>query len=417
MNFERNIQSKLEKAIGRSPVVLLLGARQTGKTTVMRALAKDQKYHYISLDDIRIMAAAKEDPMGFIQRLPKPVIIDEIQRVPDLFLSIKHFIDTPGQRINGTFALTGSANPFFIPHVGDSLAGRIEILTLYPLSQGELNNSFEIFIDTIWQENNLPHIIFKPYSREELFKIILTGGYPTVQNKSWEDIDSWFENYLTTISQKDILDLSRLEDTTVIPLLLSAFCARSGQLLNITELGTKTKIPASSVSRYMNLLEALFIIYMLEAWNSNVSKRALKSPKAYLIDSGLLSYLQMETLEKVLKNPLTMGHILENFVVSELKKQLTWNQTRANLYHFRTTSQVEVDIVLERADGKIIGIEIKGNSQVSTHDTKGLEYLQKETGANWHRGIVLYTGDQEIPLKPTITALPISSLWSYIKQT
>lgn len=416
MKFERNIRSKLEKALGRNPVVLLLGARQTGKTTVMRSLAKTQKYNYISLDDIRILTEAKDDPMGFIQQIKKPIIIDEIQRVPELFLSIKHFVDAQDPRINGQFALTGSANPFFIPKVGDSLAGRIEILTLYPLSQGEINNVHELFVDTIWKNGQMPDVHFKPYSREELFKLVLTGGYPTVQNKSWEDINSWFDNYLTTITQKDILDLTRLENSSVIPKLLTAFSARSGQLLNLTELGTKTKIPATSVGRYMSLLEALFILYTLESWSSNVSKRALKSSKAYLVDSGLLSYLQMETLEKVLKSPLAMGHILENFVVSELKKQLTWNESRTELYHFRTTSQIEVDIVLERADGKIIGIEIKGNSQVNRQDAKGLEYLRQETGTNWHRGIVLYTGDQEIPLGPTITALPISSLWSYIKK-
>lgn len=416
MAFKRNIHFKLEQALSRNPVTLLLGARQTGKTTVMRSLGRTHNYHYVSLDDLRYLTEAKTDPMGFIQRIPKPVIIDEVQRAPDLFLSIKHFVDQQETRTNGLFALTGSANPFFIPEVGDSLAGRIEILTLYPLSQGEIENVHETFIDTVFENNQMPHIKFKPLSREELFNKILVGGYPLAQNKSWDDTYNWFDNYLNTLIQKDISDLTRLENSSVIPRLLRAFVARSGQLLNIAELGIKSKIPGTSVTRYIKLLEALFIIYQLESWHTTIARRALKSSKAYLVDSGLLGYLKSETLEKVLQDPQEMGHILENFIVSELKKQQTWCQDRVSLHHFRTASQIEVDVVLERADGKIVGIEIKSSSNVSRYDTKGLEYLKQESGSNWHQGIVLYTGDEIFSLGDTITALPINALWSYIKK-
>jgi len=416
MAFQRNIQFKLEQALSRNPVTLLLGARQTGKTTAMRALALSRNYNYVSLDDLRHLTEAKSDPMGFIQRIPKPVIIDEVQRAPDLFLSIKHFVDQPEQRINGLFVLTGSANPFFIPEVGDSLAGRIEVLTLYPLSQGEIENVHETFIDTVFKDGQMPSIKFKPLSREKLFNKILVGGYPLAQNKSWDDTYNWFDNYLNTLIQKDISDLTRLENSSVIPRLLRAFVARSGQLLNIAELGIKSKIPSTSVNRYIKLLETLFLIYQLDSWHTTIARRALKAPKAYLIDSGLLGYLKSETLEKVLQDPQEMGHVLENFIVSELKKQQTWCQDRVSLHHFRTASQIEVDVVLERSDGQIVGIEVKSNSHVDRHDIKGLECLRAETGSSWHRGIVLYTGNEIFPLSDTITALPINALWSYTKK-
>jgi predicted AAA+ superfamily ATPase len=413
MNYKRNIRFNLEKALKRSPVVLLTGARQTGKTTLMKELAQEKKYHYVSFDDMRYLLAAQNDPMGFIADIPKPVILDEIQRAPELFLAIKYDVDN--NRIPGRYALTGSANPLLIPRLGDSLAGRMEILTMYPLSQGELLNRFDHFIDSIFQEDSITGIPSITCTQQELFHKILTGGYPLIQHVSWEDKEAWFNNYISAILQKDILELSQIEDATAIPRLLSILAAHAGSLLNVSEISRQSGITTTTLNRYLILLKTVFMIYLQQPWHSNLIRRVIKSPKAYLVDTGLLSWLLAINNEKIAQIP-HKGHLLENFVFNELQKQATWNKTRVQLYHFRTPAGIEVDMVLERPDGKIIGIEVKSNQNITPKDLKGLLYLKEHVKDKWHRGIVLYTGNESIPLGHKITALPISTLWSFAQK-
>lgn len=404
--FKRNISNKLEKALKRSPAVLLTGARQTGKTTLVKQIAKDKNYNYITFDDLRFLSAAKNDPIGFISNLSKPVILDEVQRVPEIFLPIKQDIDE--NRNFGRYILTGSANPLLIPKIAESLAGRIEILELFPLSQGEIIGIKDNFIDTIFSNQNLNT---DNLSKTDLYNKILIGGYPTIQNIDEEDRHAWFNSYLTTILQKDVQELSKISAINEFPRLLNLLAIRAGNIINVAEVSRASGLSVTSLHRYITLLETLFLIYFQKPWSSNLSKRLVKSPKLDLIDTGLLSYLVNLNTKNVLENLNLMGNVLENFVLMELYKQATWNQTKVNIYYFRTNTGIEVDILLQDQSNNIIGIEVKSSETITSADFKGLSYLEETIGKKLLKGIVLYPGSQTIPFGKKFYALPISSLW------
>lgn len=406
--FKRNIKPLIEKAITRSPVVLITGARQTGKSTLVKEIGEGKNYKYLSFDNLQILQAAKTDPIAFISNLTKPVILDEVQRVPEIFLTIKEDVDN--NRINGRYILTGSANPLLIPNLGDSLTGRIEIIQSMTLSQGELLNITENFIDTIFS-NKLPPEP-KKLSKEEFYKKILTGGFPSMQNKSEEDQEFWMENYIGTIIQKDIKDLANIEDITRLPNLLRYLATMAGSLVNVSEISRKSQIPSTTLHRYLTLFQTLFILDIQTSWSPNLGMRFVKSPKLYLLDSGLLSYLLGINLERALSNPILMGPVIENFVVNELNKQATWNKTKVKVYHYRTPTGQEVDIVLEDRAGNVVGIEIKSTEMVRSSDFNGLKYLNERVGDKFIKGIVLYQGSEYVPFGKNLIALPINSLWS-----
>ncbi len=405
--FYRNIQQRLEKSLTIHPVVLLTGARQTGKTTLMKEVAQGKNYTYITFDDLGFLTTAQKDPQGFIQSIPKPVILDEIQRVPELFLSIKQYVDE--HDIPGQFALTGSANPLLIPRLGDSLAGRMEILKLFPLSQGELHNTFNDFISFAFSDALFPKT--SELQKSELLKSVIVGGYPRVQGLDEDGRTSWFNSYIEALLQRDVKDLSQLTSIGEFPRLLYILATRTGNLLNTADLSRSTGIPTTTLQRYLSLLEALFIVQLQPSWNSNLGNRFIKSPKTYLIDSGLLSFLLGINLQRLTDDGKLMGGILENFVVNELYKQATWSKMRVKLYHFRTTTGIEVDTVLENASGSLVGIEVKGSATINPSDFKGLQYLQEMTQQKFHRGIVLYLGSEIIPYGKGLFAIPLSSLW------
>lgn len=210
-----------------------------------------------------------------------------------------------------------------------------------------------------------------------------------------------------------MMDLAVIEHSKEVPMLLSLCAARAGSLVNMSELSRDLRMNSTTLSRYIALLETLFIVVMQQAWHTNLGKRLVKSPKTYLVDTGLLCWLSMMTIEKMMNNlNHGKGHVVENFVVNELMKQLTWNTTRTRLYHFRSAANQEVDIILERLDGKIIGIEVKSNQHVGLADIKGMLFLKESVPHLWYRGIVLYGGDVAFPLTEDIIALPISALWA-----
>ncbi len=409
MFIKRNITQKLEKSIGRSPVILLTGPRQTGKTTLIKHIATLKKYTYITFDDLRFLSAAKNNPIGFIEDIQKPIILDEIQRVPELFLPIKHDVDN--NRIPGRYILTGSANPLLIPRLGDSLAGRMEILQLFPLSQGELIGKHELFIDWIFDKDKTFNLHFEKLSKQALYQKIIQGGFPLVQATSDENREDWFNSYITTILERDVQDLAHITGLSELPHLLQLLAARSGTLLNSAELGRSAGIASSTLHRYVTLLEALFLVIFQPAWHANLSKRLLKSPKTYLIDTGLLAFLIDLRLEKITPDYRFIGNVVENFVFTELKKQLTWSPIRLKSFHFRTLAGIEVDIVLEDRGGNIVGIEVKNSDTVLAHDFKGLKYLQEEIGDSFIKGIILYNGSEIIPFGGNFYAMPMSTLW------
>ncbi len=407
--FKRAILKKLSKLITLTPVVLVNGARQTGKTTLVKQDIDSTKYTYITFDDAYSFALAKSNPQGFIESLSKPVILDEVQRVPELFIAIKKDVDE--HRMPGRYILTGSANPLLLPRLGDSLAGRMMLLDLYPLSQGELMQESERFID--WAFSQEAYVSRgKVDTKESLYTRIVAGGYPEIQSIAPEDRDLWFEAYITTILYRNVQDIAEVEKLTEFPQLLRLLATRVGNLLNVSEIAAASKIPVTTVKRYLALLETIFLIKFQQPWSSNLSSRLIKSPKVCLLDTGLLCFLLGITTERALKNPQLMGPILENFVLAELLKQATWNNHRVQFYHFRTTQGIEVDILLEDAQGNRVAIEVKNSSSIALSDFKGLAYLQELLGDTFIRGIILYTGNVPVAYNKQISALPVSALWN-----
>lgn len=408
--FKRNIKVAVEKALKRSPVVLLAGARQTGKTILTENLAQEKNYSYFTLDDIPTYLSAKNDPVSFIQDIPKPVVIDEIQRVPELFLSIKRDVDK--NRKAGNYLLTGSVNPLLMPTVADALTGRVETLSLFPLSQGEILGVKEVFIDLLFAGSNPLAPAKGASGTAEIYKKILVGGYPVLQSLDEADRKVWVNEYIKNIVQKDAQDIIKISEPRDLYVLLYSLAHRAAGLLNISDISRTLSLPQATLQRYTSLLEALFMIYFAYPWHIKSDKKFTKSKKSYLVDSGFLANLLKINSKEALKESNLVGNVLENFVVMELLKQLTWSTTKAELYHFRTSTGVEVDIVLEDELKNIVGIEVKSSSTVSYDDFKGLAYLQELTKNKFIKGIVLYTGESIIPFGKNLLAVPINSLWT-----
>lgn len=409
MYIYRNITEKLQKALDIYPVVLIGGARQVGKTTLVKNVLTEKGYRYYTLDDRSILLFAQRDPQGFIENMEGSVVIDEIQRVPELLLAIKYVSDQ--SPVPGRFVITGSANPMLLPSVADSLRGRISILDVYPLSQGEFRGIKDDFLAYAFNDTDLQSSLAKNISYDYKKDLVFRGGYPAsfLENES-SRID-WFKNYTDITLVKDLEDISKIQNVRDFQILISILIARVGNLLNVAEISRDGKMSASTVSRYINLLEALYLINMQSNWSNNLTTRILKSPKVYFNDTGLLTSL-LDISEEKLVGSHQWGAVLENFVYAELEKQLTWSSVDAKLYHFRTTSGTEVDIVAEKRDGSIVGIEVKAAASVSPSDIRGLNYLQEKVGSKFNKGILFYTGKQILKLSTDIYALPISALWT-----
>ncbi|OGB83034.1 hypothetical protein A3F66_01885 [candidate division TM6 bacterium RIFCSPHIGHO2_12_FULL_32_22] len=410
--FKRNIKEDLKKALNRAPVVLLNGARQVGKSTLALEFQKEGDFEYITFDDEMVYLSAKNDPQAFIKSIKKPVIIDEVQRVPEIFLPIK--IDVDNNRHAGRYLLTGSANPLLIPRLGDSLAGRMEILDLMPLSQGEIEGVKENFTDTVFEEKELTSAA-KGLTKKELYEKAIIGGYPSVQKISKEDRDAWMRSYLNLILQRDIKDLAQIEKLTELPNILKILAYQAANLLNVAEVSRDVKMVSQTVHRYIALLETIFLINLEHSWHTNLTLRITKAPKVYLVDSGLLTYLLGLDLNGALNDTLQMGKVIENFVVNELRKQITWSKVKPELYHFRSTSGQEVDIILQDRSGKLIAIEVKSGETVLPKDFNNLKYLQEKLGKKFIKGFVVYSGRQILPFGKDLATLPINLLWKNFK--
>ncbi len=410
--IRRHLTEQLLQALADTPAVLINGARQTGKSTLAQQpeLEKPGR-QYLTFDDPGVLTAAKQDPNGFIAGLSTPVTLDEVQHVPELFPAIKMAIDR--KREPGRFLLTGSANVLLLPKLSESLAGRMELLTLWPFSQGEINGVKEGFVDALfskqpaWTSGKT-----KSLQRDELFEKVLAGGYPlAIARNAGARRKAWFQSYLTTILQRDIRDLTNVADVTAVPRLLSVVAARAGGLLNFADLSRTLSLPQTTLKRYFALLEATFLVQLLRPWSSNLGQRVIQTPKVYLDDTGLLAHLLGLTVERLKIDGTLAGGVLENFVLMELRKQSAWSESQPEFYFWRTASGQEVDIVLEDSAGRLVGVEIKAGATLGGSDVKGLQAMASAAGKRWVRGVVLYTGSEVIPFAANLHGLPISHLW------
>lgn len=408
--FERYLGPRLLEALADRPVVLLHGARQVGKSTLAAAVAAGpHRARYVTLDDAAVLVAARADPTAFIRGFTRPVVLDEVQRVPELFLAIKAAVDH--DRRPGRFLLTGSANVLLLPRLSDSLAGRMEVLTLWSLSQGEIEGVREGFVDALFA-NSLPALGPESEPWPRLLSRVTRGGYPEALGKDVESRRAdWFGSYITTILQRDVREVSNIESLTAMPRLLTLLATRGASLLNSSEVARSIALPLTTVKRYLALLEVAFLIQTLPPWSANLGKRLVKAPKVLIADSGLMAYLLGITGERLAVNGTLGGPLLENFVAMELRKQIAWSRTQPSMFHFRSATGHEVDVVLEARGGRVVGIEVKATATLSDSDLKPLRLFAEAVGKRFHRGVVLYLGSEAVAFGPKLHAMPISALW------
>ncbi len=410
----RHVESCILEALSDTPVVLLHGARQVGKTTLVKAIM-DAGYHaeYATLDDVATLSAIHSDPIGFLSRYQNSVAIDEVQRSAELLLSIKAEVDR--RRKPGQFLLTGSANILMLPTLADSLAGRMEIITLWPLSQAEIEGVRINFVDIIFSKPSsiVPSTSYKKQTRENIIARILRGGYPeAVARQCPERREAWFRSYLTTILERDIRDLANIERLDEMPRLLALLVTRASGIVSYSDLASSLSIPLSTLKRYFALLEQIFLIRRLPAWASNRGIRLIKSPKVHVCDTGLGTSVAGIDADFLKDNPNALGHLLENFIVMEVIKQLGWSKTGASPFHFRTSAGQEVDLVLERRSGELVGIEIKASETVRSSDFNGLRTLKRIAGEKMKLGLVIHLGSNTTTFGEQLLALPVSALWT-----
>lgn len=408
--YERFTKECLLEALQDTPVVLIHGSRQCGKTTLAQSIGDLKGYHYITLDDDNQLQAAKYDPVGFIQGMPEKVIIDEIQRAPELFTSIKASVDK--NRRPGRFILTGSANVLLLPQLADSLAGRMEIIHLRPLAGSEIANVKPNLIQQLFNADFGNNVNTNKYSHlgESLAEYICKGGYPAAITRSSDKRRKvWYRDYITSILQRDIKDISNIKNLEILPKLLALSASQTARLFNASDLAAPFGISRPTIRDYLALLEQIFLIEQLQPWHSNRLSRLIKTPKMHMTDTGLACSLMGINSQGLWQDKALLGQLLETFIYQELRKYADWHDEALSFFHFRNKDKVEVDIIIEQ-NRKLVGIEIKAAATITNSDFKGLRKLQDATAEQFAAGVVFYDGENILPFGKNLFALPISML-------
>ncbi|MFM2044677.1 MAG: hypothetical protein RLY86_3253 [Pseudomonadota bacterium] len=408
--YPRHTRIRIAEALSDTRVVLITGPRQSGKTTLLRALCDDGR-PYLTLDDATTLATARADPVGFVRALDT-VAIDEVQRAPGLLLAIKESVDRDPRP--GRFLLTGSANLMTVPAVADSLAGRMEAIPLLPLAQAEIRGRPGNFLQAVFAPTGHLSLPIEPgVTGADLVATVLAGGYPeAVRRSSWSRREAWYLAYVDALVQRDVQDVATIDQLDRMPRLLRALAQQAGQLVNHSATGAALGLNHVTTQRYTSVFTQLWLLHLLPSWHSNALSRLIKTPKLHFLDSGLLAALRGLSPERVASDRTGFGPVLESFVVSELMKQVAWSGSGITLSHFRDKDGAEVDVVLEDRLGRLVGIEVKAAATVTRSDLKGLQRLAQAAGDRFVQGIVLYDHDRPVPLGDRLTALPVTALFA-----
>jgi len=401
----------LTEALQDTPVVLIHGPRQCGKTTLARAVGDAAGYAYISFDDDVLRASVLADPVGFVSDLPDKVVLDEVQRVPELFTALKVAVDR--DRRPGRFILTGSANVLLVPKLADSLAGRMEILRLHPLAQSELAAKQPDFLDALFGDG------FKTNQQarlgKELADRIAAGGYPAaLARPSSRRRATWYRDYIETLVQRDVRDMARISSLDVLPRLLTLSAGQTARLLNVSDLASPFQLSRPTIRDYVTLLARVFLLEELPPWHNNRLSRLVKTPKLHLGDTGLACALLGVDAAALWADRTLLGQLLETFIFQELRRQASWRDDPINFYHFRDKDAAEVDIVLEGSGQRVAGVEVKAAATVTANDFRGLRKLKESAGERFAGGVVLYDGEVTTTFGDKLFAVPIRSLWDGI---
>jgi predicted AAA+ superfamily ATPase len=404
----RLIEARLHEALADSPVVLLHGPRQCGKTTLAQVIGTDGSRRFLTLDDPALLLAVQADPDGFVLDLEGPVTIDEAQRVPELFLAIKRSVDR--DRRPGRFLLTGSANALFVPTVADSLAGRMAMVRLHPLSEVEIAHRHPTFLDQVFAADFKVTQIERQGPR--LPDLIVRGGFPeVVRRQSDRGRRTWARDYLDAVVQRDVRDLARIQRLDILPRLLELAAGQTARLVNVSEISGPFGVSRTTVREYLTLLRHVFLVEELPAWHANRLKRLVKTPKLHVTDTGLACALLGVEADDLRRDRKLLGQLLETFIVQEIRRQASGWTHDLRFSHYRDKDQQEVDIVLERGPGRVVGIEVKAASTLRDGDRRGLERLRDATGDSFRCGALLYDGETLVPLGDRIYAIPLGVVW------
>lgn len=414
----RQVTSELQSALHISPVVFLNGPRQSGKSTLVQGLSqlnssgKEETATYITFDSATQMAAAAAEPQAFLTSRKGNLIIDEVQLVPELFRALKIVVDEirlkDKANANGRYLLTGSANILALPQLSDPLVGRMSVLTLYPFCTAEAIQSKCEGLERLLTMN------FEGMNDHGLgvIKAIELATFPEISTSTSAERFRWFDGYLSTILQRDVRQLAELEKIALLPTLLRVLATRAGSLINDSDIARDIGLNAVTSKNYRNILKMMFLNFDLQPWFRNIGKRLVKAPKGYLTDTMLLSYMLGMELEDMQHNrPELFGHVLENYVATELVKQLSFSNMRGQLHHFRTSDGIEIDFVIEKQDGSLFAIEIKKSESVNIQDFKGIKLLEESAPNDFTGGVVLYSGKEAVPFGKNLWAVPFHVLW------
>jgi predicted AAA+ superfamily ATPase len=407
----RHATAEVAVALTDTRIVTVEGPRQAGKSTLCAGIARQRGMRAVTLDDPTIRQAAAEDPAGFIAGLRDGALIDELQRAPDLVLALKAEVDRDGRP--GRFLVTGSANLLLAPRIGDSLAGRVERVPLRPFTQAELAQvKVPGWLDELWEGGAPPNLETDAVGRSAHAERIAAGGFPTLVGRAARRRRAWLDDYVAALVTRDVPDLVDIRRPDLLPVLLRHLAAGSGSLVAMRPIAQALAVDEKTTRTYVRLLELLHLVVSVPARTPGVGTRAVRSPRVFIEDSGLMTHLLDADPARIAVDDTVTGRAYDSWVAMELARLLPHTEVAPTMYHWRTRHGEEVDIVLEQRGGRIVAIEIKAGATVGRNDLRAMNRLRSLAGERFRAGVVLCTPRQTVPLGERVWATPIEALWT-----
>ena len=404
----RHAETRVRVALTDTRIVAIVGPRQSGKTTLARRIATDDGRPFMTLDDDQFRRFAEDDPAGFMRGLPTAVI-DEIQRAPGVLLALKQAVDEDPHP--GRYLITGSADLFKASISPDSLAGRVEVVELLPFSQAEVTGAgVPGFLDRAFAGDFPNHAVTGP--TPSLTERVVSGGFPEALSRIVPARRAkWLRTYADMLAERDVSEMAGIEKLSLMRRLIDHAAISTGQLLNMSALASRLGVDSKTVDRWLTLLERIFLVRRVRAWHGNELRRLVKTPKLQFLDSGLLAALRGVAVTDIAKDRQKLGPLLECFVYAEMAKATALSDRWTTIGHYRDKDQIEVDVVLERSPGEIVGIEVKASATVRPRDFRGLARLREALGDRFACGIILHDGERIQQTSRRLFAMPVKMLW------